>query len=238
MARQDNFCKIPGGPVAYWVSKAILKDFEEKKLSDYGQTCQGLATADNNRFLRLWFECNNFNIFWNCKSHEESRKSGKKWYPCTKGGSFRRWYGNLEYLVNWKNDGTELKEFSNAVIRNPDYYFKQAYTWSTISSGKFSMRYSPIGSIFESKGSKCFVKDRSYFLYILGLLNTIVAQEMLSFLAPTLDYHEGPVSRIPIIISYKYSERVEKLVESCIFDSCINWDSFEISWDFKKNPLV
>ena len=127
-------------PVAYWVSERMFKVFEGKKLFDYGRTCQGLATADNNRFLRLWYEVDNHNVYWNCSNHQESKESNLKWYPCTKCGSFRRWYGNMEYLVNWQNDGYELRNFKASVIRNPDYYFKKACTWSTISSGIFSLR--------------------------------------------------------------------------------------------------
>ena len=129
--------------------------------------------------------------------------SEKKWYPCTKGGGFRRWYGNLEYVINWKHDGYELKNFKAAVIRNADYYFKKGYTWSTISSSNFSMRYSPQGSLFESKGSKCFLKDDKYFLTILGLLNSCIVKSVLKFLAPTLDFHEGPISNIPVLLDRK-----------------------------------
>lgn len=238
-AKQENFSKIPSAPVAYWVSENFINIFCNKKLGDYGKTCQGLATGDNNRFLRLWYECDYTNVFWNCRSHEESYRSLFKWYPCTKGGSFRRWYGNIEYVVNWYQDGYEIKKFKGSVIRNIDFYFKKAYTWSTISSGKFSMRYAPVGSIFESKGSKCFIEDKS-FNYVLGLLNTCVTQEILSVLAPTLDYHEGPVSKIPIKFPYINSDfqQVHDIVEENIKISKIDWDSFETSWDFNKHPLV
>lgn len=236
-AIQENFSKIPGAPVAYWVSENFISVFENKKLYDYGRTCQGLATGDNNKYLRLWFECDVNNVFWDCQNDDESLASNKKWYPCTKGGSFRRWYGNSEYLVNWQNDGNELKNFSGSVIRNPSFYFRQSLTWSTISSGKFSMRYCPSGFIFESKGAKCFF-DIENIMYFLGLLNTNVAQEMLSFLAPTLDYHEGPVSKIPTIISNSEKPKIIKLTMENV-DMCkSDWDSFETSWDFKRHPLI
>ena len=235
----ENFSKIPGSPIAYWVSEKFTDTFICRKLDDFGKTRQGLATGDNEKFLRLWHECNFTNIFWSCSNHEESYRSTFKWYPCTKGGSFRRWYGNLEYVVNWYHDGEEIKQYNGSVIRNYNFYFKKAYTWSTISSGKFSMRYAPVGSIFESKGSKCFVEDDN-FNYVLALLNTCVAQAMLSILAPTLDYHEGPVSKIPIKFPYNNSdfERVHKLVEKNIDLSKQDWDSFETSWDFKRHPLL
>lgn len=234
----NNFSKIPGSPIAYWVSEGFVKVFENNKLGDYGRTCQGLATADNNRFLRLWFECNNINIFWDCSSHYESEMSEKKWYPCTKGGGFRRWYGNLEYVINWKQNGYELKNFKPAVIRNADYYFKKGYTWSTISSSNFSMRYSPQGSLFESKGSKCFLKDDKYFLYILGLLNSSVVKSVLKFLAPTLDFHEGPIANIPVILNNLSLTNIDILVEKNITLSKLDWDSFETSWDFLQHPLI
>lgn len=233
-----QYAKIPGSPVAYWVSDAFIHVFEDKKLLDYGKTCQGLATADNNRFLRLWFECCEKNIYWNCANHNQSLKSVKKWYPCTKGGSYRKWYGNFDYVVNWQYDGKELKNFKSSVIRNTDYYFKEAYTWSTISSGKFSMRYAPMGSIFESKGSKCFINNENYFWYILGALNCKVTQECLKFLAPTLDFHEGPVSKVPILVDDSQLECVNLIVNGAVDISKDDWNSFETSWDFQCHPLI
>lgn len=235
-----EFKNIPGCPIAYWVSDNMIKAFQGKKLFDYGRTCQGFATGDNSRFLRLWFESSSDNIFWDCYSHEQSKSSSKKWYPCTKGGSFRRWYGNMEYLVNWQNDGRELTEFSGSVIRNPDYYFKRACTWSTISSGLFSMRYAESGSLFESKGAKLFIHNEKMFKYILGIMNGPVAQYALSFLAPTLDYHEGPISKVPIINSQDEKELacIDKIVDENISICKKEWDSYETSWDFVKHPLI
>lgn len=239
VSKQENFAKIPGSPVAYWVSKNLLEDFRKgKMLTNFADSVQGLATADNNRFLRLWYECAIRTIFWNCKNHHCSLNSDKKWYPCTKGGKFRRWYGNFEYLVNWQHDGFELKNFKASVIRNPDYYFKKGFTWSTISSGKFSMRYCPTGFLFESKGSKCFINEGQYFFYLLGMLNSYVVQEALLFLAPTLDYHEGPVSKIPVVIGEEKISEIDNLVKENISNSKKDWDSFETSWDFQIHPLL
>ncbi len=237
---QDNFSKIPGSPIAYWVSRNMSKAFQGKKLFDYGRTCQGFATGDNNRFLRLWFEVGTNNIIWNCNTHDESRASALKWYPCTKGGAFRRWYGNMEYVVNWQFDGKELSAFDGAVIRNPDYYFIEACTWSTISSGPISMRYAIAGSLFESKGAKLFISDKKLFKYILGIMNSPVIQYSLSFLAPTMDYHEGPISRVPIIVSQEDQQlrEINEYVDLNIVLSKQDWDSFETSWDFKKHPLI
>ena len=238
ISTQENYNRIPESPIAYWVSDRVFEIFDGKKLYDYGRTCQGLATADNPRFLRLWFECPNTNIYWNCESHKDSQNSSLKWYPCTKGGTNRKWYGNHDYVVNWQFDGSELKAFKASVIRNPDYYFKEGYSWSTLSGDNFSMRYSPKGFVFESKGSKCFINDNDKLYYILGLLNSCVVKYTLTFLAPSLDYHEGPVSRVPVIIDDSKKNAVETLVIENIALSIADWDSFETSWDFKEHPFV
>ena len=236
-AEQNNFLKIPGNPVAYWVGKQVLKAFEGSLLSDYGYPKQGFATGDNNTFLRFWQEVDMTKIGFGMESREVANQSGKKWFPCNKGGSFRRWYGNNNYLANWQADGKEMTEFKGSVIRNPQYYFKQGITWSSLTSGKLSMRYSPKGFLFESKGSVCFMKNEDNLGYILGLMNTEIVSNMLSVLSPTLDYHEGPISRVPIIVSDQ-KEQIEIIVKQNV-EICKNdWDSFETSWDFKKHPLI
>lgn len=233
----NNFSKIPGNPVAYWVGKQVLKAFEGSLLSDYGYPKQGFATGDNNTFLRFWQEVDMTKIGFEMESREVANQSGKKWFPCNKGGSFRRWYGNNNYLANWQADGKEMTEFKGSVIRNPQYYFKQGITWSSLTSGKLSMRYSPKGFLFESKGSVCFMKNEDNLWYILGLMNTEIVSNMLSVLSPTLDYHEGPISRVPIIVSDQ-KEQIEIIVKQNV-EICKNdWDSFETSWDFKKHPLI
>ena len=233
----DTFSKIPGNPVAYWVGKQVLKAFEGSLLGDYGYPKQGFATGDNNTFLRFWQEVDVTKIGFGMGNREIANQSGKKWFPCNKGGSFRRWYGNNIYLANWQDDGKEMTEFKGSVIRNPQYYFRQGITWSSLTSGKLSMRYSPKGFLFESKGSVCFMKNEDNLWYILGLMNTEIVSNMLSVLSPTLDYHEGPISRVPIIISDK-KEQIEIIVKQNV-EICKNdWDSFENSWDFKKHPLL
>lgn len=178
------------------------------------------------------------NLFFDATDYIHAMYTGKKWFPCNKGGAFRKWYGNNEYIVNWQNNGKEMKDFSGSVIRNPNYYFQQGGTWSTLSSSSFSMRYSPKGFIFESKGSVCFANDDGYLNYIIGFLNTIIVKELLLVLSPTLDYHEGPLSRVPVIVSDKLKETVDDIVSENIVSSKEDWDSFETSWDFKKHPLI
>lgn len=234
-----NFSKIPGSPIAYWVSSKLINAFEVgRPLSPVCKPAQGLATGDNGRFLRLWFEVCYSNISFNCTSTEDSLARAARWYPINKGGSFRRWYGNFEYLVNWKNNGMELKKFKGSVIRNPSYYFREGITWSSLSSGKLSMRYSPSGTMFETKGSMCFCENHQLLMYILGLTNSPVAQSALSFLSPTLDYHEGPMGKVPLIVDEEKIELVDNVVNSNVYLSKTDWDSFETSWDFTVHPLV
>lgn len=237
IATQSSFKKIPGSPIAYWVTTQVVKAFESFLLSDYGYPKQGFATGDNNTFLRFWQEVDMTKIGFEMENREVANQSRKKWFPCNKGGSFRRWYGNNNYLANWQDDGKEMTEFKGSVIRNPQYYFKQGITWSSLTSGKLSMRYSPKGFLFESKGSVCFMKNEDNLWYILGLMNTEIVSNMLLVLSPTLDYHEGPISRVPIIISDQ-KEQIEIIVKQNV-EICKNdWDSFETSWDFKEHPLV
>lgn len=240
----DNFSKIPGGPVAYWVSQKMIEAFGNPTISDIGVAKQGLATGDNNRFLRLWYEVDNTKIGFGVSDRKESVASKKRWFPCNKGGSFRKWFGNNEYIVNWENDGFEVRNFKdeNGKVRsrpqNMDYYFKDGITWSTISSGQLAMRNSPKGYMFETKGSVCFFKNEVDKYYTLGLVNTKVVCAILEFLCPTLDFHEGPIGKIPIVINQDKRDEVGKAVKRDIALSKDDWDSFETSWDFKRHPLV
>lgn len=237
-ATQENFSKIPGSPVAYWASKQTIDAFQKGILADIADTKQGFATGDNNRFLRFWQEVEWYKVGLNYGTRKEAEESSKKWFPANKGGSYRRWYGNNTYLANWENNGSEMRAFRGSVIRNPQYYFRQGITWSSLSSGNLSMRFSPKGFIFESKGSMCYFKDDNDLLYVLALMNTKVVDSMLSILAPTLDYHEGPMSRVPVVIDVNQKEAVDEIAKECVDNCKSDWDSFETSWDFKRHPLV
>ena len=206
----DSFSKIPGSPVAYWVSEKTIASFEKGILADVADTKQGFATGDNNRFLKFWQEVDWNTVGLNYSSRELAKESFKKWFPTNKGGSYRKWYGNNIYLANWKNDGSEMRAFSGSVIRNPQYYFRQGITWSSLSSGGLSMRFSPTGFIFESKGSMCYLKDECNLFYVLALMNTKVVDSMLNILAPTLDYHEGPMSKVPVVIDSNRKKLIDE----------------------------
>ena len=234
----SNFPKIPGAPIAYWVSEKIIEAFQKTAIADYGYPKQGFATGDNNRFLRLWYEVNLQKINFACQSLEESNTLDFKWYPCNKGGEYRKWYGNNNFVANWENNGREMRGFGGSVIRNPQFYFKSGITWSSLSSGGLSMRYSPVGFLFESKGSVCFLKDNKNLNYLLALTNSKIVDEMLTILSPTLDYHEGPMSKVPVIIEEEKRTTVDALATNNIRLVQCDWDSFETSWDFKKHPLI
>ena len=237
-AKQKLFEKIDGLPIAYWVTNGQVAAFAFPALNTLAEPRQGFATGDNERFLRFWQEVDFSHVAFGCKNREQAKKSGCRWFPCNKGGAFRRWYGNNERLVNWENDGDEMTSFSGSVIRNPSYYFRQGMTWSTATMSKLSMRYSPTGFLFESKGSVCFPMDDKNLHYLLGLLNTKIVEKLLLVLAPTVDYHEGPLGRVPVILSEKYFGNVSQLSEQCLNLAKTDWDSFETSWDFKRHPLL
>lgn len=242
---QIDFGKIPGSPIAYWVSERVKEIFEKsKKLRDLGYPKQGLATGDNNKFLRTWREVSINKVGLGCKNSQEAIESKTKWFPCNKGGNFRRWYGNNEIIINWENNGYEIKTFFDdkgklrSRPQNIDFYFREGFTWSTISSSKCSFRYSPLGYIFETKGSTYFPKNQQDSNYIFGFLNTKIVNELLLILSPTLDYHEGPMGKLPVEIDNKIREKVENIVKYNINISKQEWDSRETSWDFEKSPLL
>ena len=231
-----DFINIPGYSMAYWVSDNFIKCFDNKKLSDYGTACVGLQTSDNSRFLREWYEVDKDKIGFNMSSIDESISSKKKWFPYNKGGEYRKWYGNTIEVVNWENNGKEIREYNNYLnatrtsnigIANTQYYFKESGTWGLVSSARFSVRYSPKGAIFDTGGSSLFSDN---IKYLIGLLNTKIVQEIMRIQNPTLNFQPGNVSKIPIIID-KVNE-VELFVEQNINLSKKDWDSFETSWDF------
>lgn len=234
-AQQDNFSKIPGAPVAYWVSEKVIKAFQGKKVSDYCQPRQGFATGENDRFLRFWQEVDYQRINFSAKN--KGINYGK-WFPCNKGGEYRKWYGNNSRIVNWENNGAAIKNYAGSVIRNPDYYFRQGITWSTLGSAKLSMRYSPTGFLFESKGSVCFFDNEDDLPYVFGFLNSCIAYSMILFLSPTIDYSQGPIGRIPVLWDKAQQENINRIVWETVKDSKYDYDSSEISWDFRKHPLI
>ena len=235
-AKQKDFEKIPGSPIAYWVSDKVREIFEKnQKLGEVGKSIQGMSSADNNRFLRLWNEVNYSKIGYNIANSEEALESKKKWFPYNKGGEFRKWYGNQEYLVNWENDGYEIKNFKKAVLRNPNYYFKESISWSLITSTTSSFRYYPNGFIFDAAGSSYFSKENIFVT--LGYLNSIFGSFVSNILNPTVNLSNGIVEKFPNLY-IQNQKNICCLVQQNISISKEEWDSRETSWDFEKLSLI
>lgn len=234
---QDNFKKIPGSPIAYWVSDNFADSFNAKRLESVVNAVKGLDTCDNNTYTRVWFEVNKGNIGFSSHSADETYEA--KWYPYCKGGEFRRWYGNYHYVVNWENDGKVLRNLrgENGKIKsrpqNIRYYFQTGLTWSTISSYKISLRFME-KSIFGGGGSAMFSNEN--IKYVLALMNSNTANYYLNMLNPTLNILVGDILSIPY--NLKFTNKVEDITDKCIAMSKSDWDSFETSWDFEDHPLL
>ena len=240
-AKQKDFEKIPGSPIAYWVSDKIREIFEKnQKLGEVGEAKQGLATADNNRFLRLWNEVSYNKIGYNMSNSKEALESKKKWFPCNKGGEFRKWYGNQEYLVNWENDGYEIKNFYDekgklrSRPQNTEYYFKESISWGLITSGGSSFRYFPKGFIFDISAVTYFIEKKER--EILGVLNSKYFLELSQIINPTINFSNGVFALLPAL--FTENEKFNKLVQENIDISKEEWDSRETSWDFEKISLI
>lgn len=219
----DCFSKIPGSPVAYWVSEAVVEAFAlNEKIGQLADPKQGSTLGDNATFIRYWFEIGD-------------KKT--KWFNCMKGGEFRRWYGNQMYVLDWEDDGKRVRSTGRATIRSADRLFQEGITWSNITSGKSSFRYMPEGFFFESTGSVCF--SSSHILkYLLAYLNTPIAENLNRMINPTLHLQSGDVAKLPLRLSECKVEKVSKITGGCIDIAKTDWDSYETSWDFKRNPLV
>ncbi|MEA5093233.1 hypothetical protein SDC9_37700 [bioreactor metagenome] len=241
----ENFSKIPGSPIAYWVSEKVLNVFENaKNLKIYGDTRQGMATSDNNRFLRLWHEINIIKLGLNCENVGEALAIHKKWYPYNKGGGFRKWYGNIEYTINYENDGFEVKEYATSLyktasrtIKSISEYFKPCLSWSKISSGSIAFRFYPKGFVFDVAGCCIFYKSKEKMLYDFAFINSKVSKNILSVISPTLNYEAGHIASLPILDVDNKSQIVD-IVQQNISISKTDWDRFETSWDFEKHPLI
>lgn len=234
----ETFKQIPGTPIAYWASDALLDAFANaKQLNEFGKPRQGLATGENARFVREWWEVDDQKSSYSCCSLEESVSSACKWFPYNKGGDFRKWYGNNECVINWENDGNSVREFSGSVIRNPDCYFRPSITWSKISSGSIAFRFKPAGHVFDVAGTSVF-SDAELLKYLQGACNSSVIMRVASMLSPTLNFEVGQIATYPIIQNEELEPSVDATVDSCRELSKEDWDSFEISWDFKRHPLV
>ena len=244
-AKQNDFKKIPGSPVAYWVYEKVYHVFENGvRFKTIGDTRQGMATSDVNRFTRLWYEVDCCNIGWNYSKLDSTEDGVHTWYPYIKGGTFRKWYGNEDYLVNWKFNGKEVKEYAaklyksySRTIKNISEYLKPCISWGMVTTNNLSVRYYPAGHIFDIAGCCCFSNDEVR-LYLLGFLNSCIANTFCKILNPTINMNVGDIGNLPLIVSKTYKEKVDFLVERCIELAKLDWNSFETSWDFKCHPLI
>jgi type II restriction/modification system DNA methylase subunit YeeA len=237
---------IPGSPIAYWASEAVMNAFDQgRPLGDIAPPRQGMATSDNDRFLRLWHEVKSEQIGFNMRSREEARASGRKWFPYNKGGEYRKWYGNNYYVVDWENDGSRIRDFRDnrgrllSQPKNMDYYFLPGITWTDVSPSRFGARYVQNGFLFDVSGSRCFPRPTDE-LYVLSFLCSKLAFEFLKVENPTLHFQVGDLATLPLIFPSKPSlrSRIEHLTQECIDIAKRDWDSFETSWDFVRHPFL
>ena len=236
-ANQDDFLKIPGCLIGYSVSEKVRETFTRNlPLSAVCKPTQGLATADNGRFLRSWFEVNIERIGFGHNNAASAAESGRKWFPYNKGGAFRKWYGNQEYIVNWENDGTEIRNFKGSVVRNPTTYFKNSISWSKISAGSIAFRSYPYGFIYDVAGTSLFPFDEAKYNYYIGVVNSNTIRHILKIMSPTLNFEVGQIATLPI--ANNNSTSISDCVSDCIATSKLDWDAHETSWDFKCNPLL
>ena len=245
--KQTNFEKIPGSPIAYWASQSLIHDFEiGTPMGSILEPRQGLATADNNRFLRQWYEVEPFRISFTSTSTEDALKSGAKWFPYNKGGSYRKWYGNYDYVVNWQNDGYEIKHFTfsngkqRSVVRNPTYYFREAITWSKVTSGSFNIRFRKGGSIFDTGGNSAFADHTDTLFQVMAVANSPVGNYVFRILNPTINMLTEDFKNFPLIKIKKLDllKTILNLSRQCTQIAKEDWDTFELSWEFKGLQLL
>lgn len=240
-AEQNDFRRIPGSPLAYWATEAITEVFQNSKLlTEIAEPKVGLQTGNVNRFVRKWYECSLTNLNVSAKISDLQRIG--KWFPYCNGGAYRKWYGNNDDVVNWLNDGVEVKGFvddkgkQRSRPQNQQYYYREGGTWSAISSSSFSVRYFPEGFLFSNAGMAIYA-EHNQLLYLIGFLNSKLSQAYLGLFNEGLNYNQGDIAKLPIVKSGIEDQICKKVMET-VDISKAEWDSFETSWDFKKHPLL
>ena len=233
----SNFAKIPGSPIAYWASEELVRIFKiGRPLSPVARPCVGLQTGDNGRFVRIWHEISLSNMSFDSCSSKDALLSKRKWFPFSKGGEFRKWYGNNYFVINWSNNGEDIKNYSGSVIRNENCYFIGGLSWSDVSTSAFGARLVEKGFIFDTTGPTMIVSDSTVLTKILGYINSKVFQSLLDLTCSGIHYNNGVLAGLPQIETD--SEDVVNIVMSNVKFSKQDWDSFETSWDFKRSPLL
>ena len=242
-SKKEDYLLIPSYPIAYSMGRVLLSAFNPNSLvSNFADVKQGLATGDNGQFLRFWYEVTPSKSCYSAMTRDDALESKKKWFPYNKGGAYRKWYGNNAHVVNWENDGSEIKNIKDdkgkqrSRPQNLQFFFKECLTWSKVTIGGFSMRYIPNGFIFDVAGCSLFSNER--LKYFLGAMNSCVQRHILSIFSQSVNYEVGQIANLPIVFSNKYLKPVENLVSDNINMSKIDWDSFETSWDFVRHQLI
>lgn len=244
---QDDFKAIPGSPVAYWVSERTREVFKESgQLGDYAPVRQGLATADNDQFMRAWPEVSLDKCGYGFTNRDDAAASGRKWFPYNKGGEFRKWFGNNEYLVNWESDGqavrafgTESGEKARSRAQNTEYYFHSSVTWSFVSSSYFGVRYSDAGAVFDVGGSSAFPSEHDHY-WVTGFLCSKQVFRFMKVMNPTLNFQVGNVAALPILHQKVHDRKceIERVVQPLIENTKSDWNAYERSWDFQSIPIL
>lgn len=226
-----DFGLIPGSPIAYWLSDKEKESFKVgAPLSDYADCCTGMQTGNNGKYIRFWHEVEYI------KTQLYSNQG--KWFKYNCGGESRKWYGNYYNLVNWDENGHEIRNEKSSVIRNEKQFFNEGITWKRISSGSFSFRYLPPEFIFDQAGDSMFAKNKKLLLYIIAFVNSKVAYKLSECISPTLNLTAGNMVKMPLIEDKEKRAEIEVLASGCIEACKEDWDAFEVSWDFKKHPLL
>jgi len=232
--KQDSFLLIQGSPLAYWVSQAFIDSFKGKKIKDYAEVITGITTGDNASYLRLWHETDRERICTDADKMENVDLSETYWFPYSKGGARRNWYGNHEYVVNWSKKG----EFNRSKTTLQHLYFKEAVTWPFVTSGIFSAKYLPKGSLWDVAGSPCFFRNKVDLLYVLAFLCSKIADMTVKIVNPTINVQAVDIEKLPILKDEDNKELIIFLSQSNIAITRIDWDNFETSWDFQRHPLL
>lgn len=235
ISQAENFSKIPGSPIAYWVSQALFNIFDNCGVLENKTVCAaGVSSGDNDKYLKLWYEVPSTDISFNSKTNDDFHFSRYKFAPCNKGGSFRKWYGNNEYVAYW----AKADEFHRNGSTYSELLFKAGMSWSAISTYKFNGRYYPVGYLFDHASPSLFAKNKEQLMSFIALANSNVGQLLLTIINPTINTGADSLRKIPVSEEMLNNIQVEEITEHCIKISKADWDSFEPSWDFKKHPLI
>lgn len=233
---------IPGSPIAYWASNSVFDAFSKgSSMSAFGRTSKGLITGDNTTFLRLWWECGSSNTISYATDYRETLNRKNRWFACTKGGPFRRWSGNVEWVVDWRGNGETVRlsaerDGHHCQDYQNDLKFKPAIAWSAVSSDAPSFRYTE-GTLSEHAGMCDYIAGER-LNYMLALMNSSVTRHILNLIAPTLNFNAGDIDSLPVIESSKRSSHINQLTKDCIDLSDADWNSNETAFGFIKHPLL